>query len=389
MGSCSCFQFLRKSQPPALMSSAVELPCPAEVETLDVKMDDALLAEERTDSLATMSVETVSLDSSSSLSRSDGRSDIEPVEGQAQFLRDEVSFGDRELGPKSGQGRLGYSMPAELLESRPVQLWPIPADATLADNGFELLSITEALRGMGVTEENFDPTSQDHRCKVGSALIGAAQARFGKRAIHLADTSRVSGSAVYGEATVRDTRAGSKLRAAQHIFHMDKFLPGIAKLYGHTTESDGARRIADAYWHLWEPDFNSFGVTKDAALSYIAGAAPGMLNLWVSLTPGEVINEPLAVADMRNILLDDSDIDLVSTHKVVFPGLEDTITVLRQRAIDGAKLMFRPRMRFGEVIMFSTTHTPHSAVWLPNAPTPGRCSAEMRMLMATDLDREA
>jgi len=84
---------------------------------------------------------------------------------------------------------------------------------------------------------------------------------------------------------------------------------------------------------------------------------------------------------MRNILLNDEDLDLVSTHKVVFPGLEDTITVLRPRAIDAAKLMFRPQMQFGEVIMFSTTHTPHSAVKLLGTPCPGRCSAEIRLLM--------
>jgi len=88
---------------------------------------------------------------------------------------------------------------------------------------------------------------------------------------------------------------------------------------------------------------------------------------------------------MRNILLDDSDLDCVSTHAIIFPGLEDTITVLRPRATEGAKIMFRPKMRFGEVIMFSTSHTPHSAVHLDGQPDVGRCSAEVRLLL---VDRE-
>lgn len=306
----------------------------------------------------------------------------EPRLAHASFLRGEVAFGEGRFGPQSGQGRLGYTMPPELLESCPIYLHPIHADATLAENGFELLDVSAALESVGVTEETFDPYSQEHRKIVGAVLIAAAEARFGKRAVHLADTSRISGNAVYGEVTVRNTTPGSTLRAAQHIFHLDKFLPGIAKLYGKSGDFAGARRIVDAYWHLWGPDFEARGVSEEQVASYTEKADPGMLNLWVSLTPGKIVNEPLAVADMRNILLDDSDIECVSTHAIVFPGLlEDTITVMRKKATAGAKLVYRPDMRFGEVLLFSTTSTPHSAVWLDGQPAVGRCSGEIRLLL--------
>jgi len=300
---------------------------------------------------------------------------------QAKFLKDSVAFGEGEFGPQSCQGRLGYSMPEEFLNSQTVQLWPIPKHANFIEHGFELLDVSKALSEAGITEANMDACNPEHRRIVGKVLMEAAEARFGKRAIHLADTSRVSGSAVYGEATVRNTGASSTLRAAQHIFHLDKFLPGIAKLYSQSGSEKGAEAIVNAYWRYWEPDFTHYGVTKEQAVSHTCCAAPGMLNLWVSLTPGEIKQQPLAVADMRNILLDDSDVDLVSTHKIIFPGLEDTITVLRPRAIECAKLMYRPNMKFGEVILFSTTHTPHSAVWLDGQPEAARCSAEIRLLL--------
>lgn len=304
------------------------------------------------------------------------------VAARVKFVKEDVPFGEGSFGPKPGEGRFGYSMPEELLEPRNVQLWPFPAEASLVEQGAELLDISGTLARQGITERTFDVESKEHRLAVGRALMEAMEARFpGKRAIHLADTSRVSGSAVYGEATVRCTHS-NKLRAAQHVFHVDKFLPGIAKLYGGSGPRFGAQVIVDSYWDLWKPDFTRHGVTKEQAVEYTVGASPGMLNVWVSLTPGGIQQQPLAIADMRNILLDDSDMDCVSTHAIVFPQLEDTITVLRPRATEVARLLFQPKMRFGQAIMFSTTHTPHSAVWLEGQPDVARCSAEIRLLMA-------
>mmetsp|Transcript_38702 Transcript_38702/g.123029 ORF Transcript_38702/g.123029 Transcript_38702/m.123029 type:complete len:84 (-) Transcript_38702:99-350(-) len=76
--------------------------------------------------------------------------------------------------------------------------------------------------------------------------------------------------------------------------------------------------------------------------------------------------------------------DCVSTHSIVFPGLKDTITVLRPKALEAARLLFRPKMRFGEVIMFSTIYTPHSAVWIQGQPDASRSSAEIRLLLVDD-----
>mmetsp|Transcript_45863 Transcript_45863/g.127648 ORF Transcript_45863/g.127648 Transcript_45863/m.127648 type:complete len:374 (-) Transcript_45863:96-1217(-) len=300
---------------------------------------------------------------------------------RAKFLRDDVSFGEGRFGPQPGSGRLGYNMPNDLLEPRNVQLLPFPCNAELSEQGAELLDVKDALARVGVTEASFDPENKEHRRLVGEVLMQAAEARFpGMMAVHLADTSRVSGSAVYGEATIRST-GSSRLRAAQHVFHLDKFLPGIAKLYGGSGARFGAQLVVGAYWPFWEPDFSRLGVGREEAVDCTLAACPGMLNLWVSMTPGEIRQNPLAVADMRNILLDDGDLDCVSTHAIVFPGLEDTITVLRPRATEVARLLYRPRMRFGEVIMFSTTHTPHSAVWLEGTPDVPRCSAEIRLLL--------
>lgn len=317
----------------------------------------------------------------SSTSESDGSNRHDRATAHAKFVRDDVRFGDGRFGPQPGSGRLGYAMPDELLEAHSVRLLPFPRDAELSEQGAELLDVSGALAEVGLTEATFDPENQEHRRLAGQVLMRAAEARFpGNLAVHLADTSRVSGGAVYGEATVRST-GSSRLRAAQHVFHLDKFLPGIAKLYGGSGARFGAEVIVDSYWPLWEPDFCRLGVGRAEAVGCTVGASPGMLNFWVSLTPGEIRQNPLAIADMRNLLLDDSDLDCVSTHAIVFPGLEDTITVLRPRATEVARLLYQPKMRFGEVIMFSTTHTPHSAVWLEGAPDVSRTSAEIRLLL--------
>jgi len=316
----------------------------------------------------------------SSLASEEGReiNIAEPVAiAKAHFISDCVAFGAGTWGPRAGQGRMGYSVPSELLQETMLPLLGIPEHATLEGNGMELLSIREELAAEGLTEATLDATVPEHRRIVGRLLIAAAEARFGQRAIHLADTSRVSGDARYGEATVRCTRTGSTLRAAQHVVHVDKFLPGIARLHGRSGARAGAESLLDAYWPLWKQDFTGFGITKEAAMNYVCGASPGMLNLWVSLTPGEISQQPLAVGQA----LAEEDLDLVSTHAVSFPGLEDTITLLRPQAVDGAPLMLRPHMRFGEVLAFSTTRTPHSAVWLEGSTEATRISAEIRLLL--------
>merc|ERR1711972_499873 len=110
----------------------------------------------------------------------------------------------------------------------------------------------------------------------------------------MADTSRVSGAAVYGEATVRDTDPASSLRMAHHAFHLDKYLPGVAKFWGQSGVNEGAKAFVDTYWAHWAPDFARYDMDQAATVACVEQAAPGLVNLWVSLTKGEIEQEPLA-----------------------------------------------------------------------------------------------
>lgn len=301
----------------------------------------------------------------------------------AHFMRDDVPFGAQACETEA-KGRQGFEVGAELMEAKEVLLEPIPADAKLETHGVELLNVKAQLEAAGVREDSIDASNKDHRMAVGRVLIAAAEARFGpgRRGIHMADTSRVSGASVYGEATVRDTAVGKKLRAAHHAFHMDKFLPGVAKFWGHQGTHEGAKDFVDTYWQHWEQDFSSLGVSKEGAVKCVEDAAPGLVNLWVSLTPGEIEQQPLAVADRRTLRLGDFDLDKVSTVPVTFPTLKDTLTLLRSGTVPGTRWLWRPKMKFGEVLLFSTVWSPHSAVYLPDSGSEkSRQSAEMRIFI--------
>jgi len=284
-------------------------------------------------------------------------------------------------------GRQGYSVADHAMERHTLQLEAMPPGASLEREGVELLSVRDELEAAGITEDNCDLTKQEHRAAVGRVLIAKAEDRFGpgKKALHMADTSRVSGAAVYGEATVRDTTAGSPLRTSHQAFHIDKYLPCVAKFWGKRGSRDGAEAFVDTYWKHWEADFAKLGMGKAAVSACIAEASPGLVNLWVSLTPGEIEQQPLAVMDVRSTGLSErAGLDDVSAVPVTFPGLQnDTLTLMRASLAKRARFYWRPRMKFGEVLLFSTTATPHSAVWLPDAPrdTP-RKSAEIRLIMA-------
>lgn len=300
----------------------------------------------------------------------------------AHFMRDDVPFG-AEVCETEAQGRQGFEVSAELMEVKELSLEPIPADAKLETHGVELLNVKDQLEAAGVREDSVDPKNKEQRCTIGRVLIEAAEARFGpgKRGVHMADTSRVSGASAYGEATVRDTGVGAKLRAAHHAFHMDKFLPGVAKFWGHQGTHEGAVDFVDTYWQHWESDFGALGVSKQGAVKCVEEASPGLVNLWVSLTPGEIEQQPLALADRRTLALASEDLHKVCTVPVNFPGLSDTLTLLRSNTVAGTRWLFRPRMRFGEVLLFSTVWSPHSAVHLQNSSDKPRQSAEMRIFI--------
>mmetsp|Transcript_77518 Transcript_77518/g.240962 ORF Transcript_77518/g.240962 Transcript_77518/m.240962 type:complete len:167 (-) Transcript_77518:166-666(-) len=162
---------------------------------------------------------------------------------------------------------------------------------------------------------------------------------------------------------------------------MDKFLPGVAKFWNHAGKHEGAEDFVETYWKHWEPDFSPLGVNKDGVVKCVEDAAPGLVNLWVSLTPGAIEQEPLAVADRRTLALGDDDLHKVSSVPVTFPGLRDTLTLLRSCTVPGTRWLYRPKMRFGEALLFSTVSSPHSAVYLLDGTAKPRQSAEIRLFI--------
>lgn len=319
------------------------------------------------------------------LRANEGKADPTPgVKARANFVRNDVPFGCTKATEAEAGSRQGFEVSADLMDTVEIELEPLPADARLEVHGVELLDVRAALEAAGVREDNVDPANKEHRIAVGKVLIEAAEKRFGggKRAIHMADTSRVSGASVYGEATVRNTAAGSKLRAAHLAVHMDKFLPGVAKFWNHAGARAGAQDFVDTYWEHWKSDFGALGVGKEDAVNCVEGAAPGLVNLWVSLTPGEIKQTPLVVADRRTLDLGPEDLDKVSTVAVTFPTLKDTLTLVRSKVAASTRWLWRPKMRFGEVLLFSTPYTPHSAVHLVDGPEDApRQSAEIRVFI--------
>ena len=309
------------------------------------------------------------------------------IKARGNFLRNDVPNGSQSAIEINSEGsRYGYSVKPEYLETHELLLEPMSANTSLKEHGVELLDLRSELEAAGLTEHNCNISSREHRLAIGRVLIEAAERRFSPsmRAIHLADTSRVSGNSIYGEATIRDTDRKSIHRNSHHAFHLDKFLPGIATLNGKDGAYAGAESVVDAYWSHWQQDFSSFGVTKEMAANYIHANAPGLLNLWVSLTPGEIEQEPLVVADKSTIALKCDAIDesgTVSALNVNLPGLFETISLLRSRSVEGVRWLWHPHMHFGEAMIFTTTNTPHSAVWLVDRPWFPRKSAEIRVLM--------
>jgi len=120
---------------------------------------------------------------------------------------------------------------------------------------------------------------------------------------------------------------------------------------------------------------------------------PGMLNLWVSLTPGKLVQQPLTLL-MKNRHTGETPLskaerieEAVSSMHVYIKGFNDTLTVLRSKVGRDASASwgFRPGMAFGEALLFPTDRTPHSAVWLPDGPADvRRISAEIRVLVTEE-----
>jgi hypothetical protein len=303
-------------------------------------------------------------------------------------MRDEFPFGygGTEVG---NDGRQGYRVSTEHLVEHTIDLEPIPPSATLEVNGVELLDLTEQLRAAGVDEETFNVDRKDHRIAVGEAVLAAATSRFaaiGKRAMHMADTSRISGGAVYGEATVRSTSPGTALRAGHHAFHIDAYLPGVAEINNDDASVEaGADRYVDTWWHVWASDMRARNLSKQEIARVIREQSPGLVTIWVSLTPGEILQQPLVLCDKQTFVPGSGELQNTSTQMVKFPELNGTITLLRERSMRGARWLWQPQMRFGQAFLMSTTSTPHSAVHLLGGQdSAARISAEVRMFILDD-----
>ena len=295
---------------------------------------------------------------------------------------------------KIDANRFGFSVGGDALEERYVALSPISTAETLAANGAELLNVREELKAEGITEESFDVNSRAHKLTVGRVLMAAAQQRFGphKRIVHLGDTSRVSGRAGYGEPTVRDTGSTTGARNAHYAAHVDKFLPGIAACAGLAGARAGAERFVSEYWRINGPDWEHEGLSREEVAYSLVADTAAAVNIWVALTPGGVEQAPLAIADTSTLTLGDGSLATVPVNFTIPPDtsnvvLSDTLTLLRAEGVDeGVRWLWRPHMAFGECLLFSTTATPHTAVWLEGQPCARRVSAEIRLLV---LDRQA
>ncbi|OLP99428.1 hypothetical protein AK812_SmicGene18027 [Symbiodinium microadriaticum] len=308
------------------------------------------------------------------------------IPATATFLKPDVPFGDLDDSIRQGQ-RQGFAVNADSLTEVELNLHPINSSLTLRSDGVELVNLAEFLKDNGVYPETASVASHETRVAVGKAMLSFLEQRFGREIIHLADTSRVSGGAIYGEATVRHT-GSSTLRNAHHVFHMDKLWDGVARLIGTSTKEGGVRATAHAHWPFSQQDFEDRGYSFDDYVRMVDAQDPGVLNLWVSLTPGMLNQHPIAFllngADGRNAISSAPDLnDMVSTMHVQIKNYNDTITVLRSSVASAETALWgvAPNMTFGQALLFYNDRTPHSAVWLTQEPEAERISAEIRVLV--------
>jgi hypothetical protein len=307
--------------------------------------------------------------------------------GIGHFLSDSVAFGNLNAVNVSGK-RQGFALSPEHLEKMELTLDAIQNGATLNADGVEVADLKELLSEMGV-DETCNASLHETRMAIGRAMLTFLERRFGKRVIHLGDTSRVSGGAVYGEATVRNT-SSTTLRNAHHVFHMDKYWPGLSKLLGINREEAIAATVY-GHWPTIGEDLARRGLRQSDYATLASAQNPGMLNLWLSLTPGKLVQQPLA------LLMKDSGRETpvskaekvqeaVSSMHVNIKEFNDSITVLRSQVAADASAHwgFRPGMAFGEALLFPTDRTAHSAVWLPGEIDAPRVSAEIRVLVTDE-----
>lgn len=287
---------------------------------------------------------------------------------------DELTITKSQEAAQKSTREHGYSVPLDLLQASEVFICPIPRNFTLDKSGMEAFSVRNALQDAGITEKNVNLHLKSHRLVVGQVLLTEISKHYNKSTFHIADTSRVDGDAIYGEATVRNTRSRT-LRKAHYAFHIDKFLPGICHLRNCSSNMDPVNLILDSYYHLWAADMEreyGIGLLEENV------KRGTHVNVWVSLTSGEIEQSPLALVHPDSIPLSSQSFH---TMLVNMPGVNDYISLLKLDPSQDAKFFWIPNMKFGDVLVFLTWKTAHSAVKLFNKSTKSRQSAEMRMLL--------
>eukprot|EP00747_Dinoflagellata_sp_TGD_P208252 gnl/TRDRNA2_/TRDRNA2_81768_c0_seq1.p1 gnl/TRDRNA2_/TRDRNA2_81768_c0~~gnl/TRDRNA2_/TRDRNA2_81768_c0_seq1.p1 ORF type:complete len:336 (+),score=25.19 gnl/TRDRNA2_/TRDRNA2_81768_c0_seq1:51-1058(+) len=313
--------------------------------------------------------------------------DERPTIAQAHFLCDDYSENVACLIGTSSQSQIEPEpmdhMLRNALELQLIQLNRLPEDASLDTQGVELLNVSEQLADAGITELTFDPNSSEHRQVVGQTLIAAIEERFGPkyRVVHMVNGERLSGLAKYGECTIRHTARNESFRTPFHAFHVDKFLPGLAKQSGHEGVHAGAKDFVSMHWPHWRGDLETLGVKQSDVIHSLEETMHGLVNIWVSLTPGIIEQQPLAFMDRRNTMLCGSHtLSNVVSIRSGFSKLKDNLNhFLLSRTARCGEFYWKPRMCFGEAFLFSTLHTPHSAVWLSASSShTHRCSGELR-----------
>jgi len=291
---------------------------------------------------------------------------------------DELTTGESQLHASKSTNQFGYSVTGDYLAGREITICPLPKNATLKSNGMQVMSVKHALENEGITEAAINLEEKAQRLIIGRVLLNEIGGSLGMRTFHCADTSRVDGEAEYGEATVRNT-SSRILRKAHHAFHIDKLLSGICKLYQCSSIQEAPKLIMDNTEHLWQDDMTREKVQASLVEKAILDGTA--INAWVSLTSGHIEQDPLVLVDPSSISLSHESF---YTMHVKMPGLMDSISLLKFKQSKDARFFWVPKMKFGDLLLFSTSSTAHSSVEVLNGSQKSRQSAEMRMVLLED-----